>query len=138
MLRSKVWWGVKGLSGKECWGARCNEEWRVLRSKGLNCDFAKCVGLPSVLSSWEAKCSFWVKCFLKQSVRQPLIQIHAPHYIILLKSNKSEYNWMLGLIFNYEIFQYCKASKKSFVKTRVYENLNNDLEIISPHCAKLR
>ena len=40
--------------------------WRV------NCDFAKCYGLPSVLRSWEAKCFFWVKCSLKQSVHQPL------------------------------------------------------------------
>ena len=53
-------------------GVKGSEWQRVIRSKvcwGVNCDFAKCGGLPSVLSSWEAKCVFWVKCSLKQSVR---------------------------------------------------------------------
>ena len=42
-----------------------------MNSKDHNVLRSMCVWLPSVLSSWEAKCSLWVKCSLKQTVRQP-------------------------------------------------------------------
>ena len=42
-----------------------------MNSKDHNVLRSMCVWLPSVLSSWEAKCSLWVKCSLKQSVPQP-------------------------------------------------------------------
>ena len=83
----KVCYGVKSTEeqsvpgSKMCWIAKDSKKqkgskWqRVFRSKvcwRVNCDFAKCVGLQSVLCFWEAKCSQGVKCVLVQSVHQPL------------------------------------------------------------------
>ena len=86
VLGCKVCYGVKSAEeqsvpgSKMCWVAKGSmkqkgSEWqRVFRSKvcwRVNCDFAKCVGLQSVLCFWEAKCSQGVKCVLVQSVHQP-------------------------------------------------------------------
>ena len=82
----KVCYGVKSTEeqsvpgSKMSWVAKDSKKqkgskWQsVFRSKvwwRVNCDFAKCVGLQSVLCFWEAKCSQGVKCVLVQSVHQP-------------------------------------------------------------------
>ena len=86
VLGCKVCYGLKSAEkqsvpgSKMCWVAKGSKkqkgsEWqRVFRSKvcrRVNCDFAKCVELQSVLCFWEAKCSWGVKCVLVQSVHQP-------------------------------------------------------------------
>ena len=91
ILECKVCYGVKSAEeqsvpgSKMCWVAKGSKkqkgsEWqRMFRSKvcrRVNCDFAKCVELQSVLCFWEAKCSWGVKCVLVQSVHQPSMHKH--------------------------------------------------------------
>ena len=100
----KVCYGVKSTEeqsvpgSKMCWVAKGSKkqkgsEWqRVFRSKvcwRVNCDFAKCYGLQSVLCFWEAKCSRRLKCVLVQSVHQPMfiqLRYHLPYIQLLDES----------------------------------------------------